>query len=573
MPLANRRVATAFNDIADLLEVQGANAFRIRAYRNAARTLEELGTDVGTFVSAGRHLTDLPGIGEDLAGKIDEILGTGSCVLLERLRGEVPPAVTELLGVPGLGPKRVSTLWHDLGVRTVDELHAAAAAGRVRRIHGFGRKTEQRILEATATQDARERRLPLDVADDRAGTLVAFLSEQPGVTGVDLAGSLRRRRETVGDLDIVVTAGDGEAVMRAFTQHPDVTSVTSSGPTRGTVLLDHGLQVDLRVVPEESRGAALQYFTGSKAHNIRLRGIAQSRGLKLNEYGLFRGDSRVAGATEESLYAALGLQWVPPELREDRGEIEAAAARRLPRLVTAADLAGDLHVHTRASDGHDTITAMAEAAKARGLRYLAITDHARRRGGAGSLDPGQLAEQIEEIRQANTRLHGITLLSGAEVEVLDDGSLDLPDEILGSLDLVVASVHTHFDLPRARQTARILRALDNPHVRVLGHPSARLIGERAPMDVDLPRIIRHARDRDVAIELNGQPHRLDITDRDCETVRAEGALVSIASDAHRAGDFRNLDYGVGQARRGWLEPKDVLNTRSVSALRKWLARH
>lgn len=572
MPLANRSIARAFDDIADLLEVQGANAYRIRAYRNAARTLAELGTDVRTFVATGRRLTDLPGIGEDLAGKIDEILRSGTCALLERLRGEVPPAVTELLGVPGLGPKRVSALWHDLGVRTVAELRQAAAAGKVRSIHGFGAKTEQRILEATGAHAAQARRITLDVADACAADLVAFLSGQPAVTSVGIAGSLRRRRETVGDLDLVATAGDGSAVMHAFTHHPDVRQVVASGPTRGTVVLGNGVQVDLRVVPDECRGAALQYFTGSKAHNIRLRAIAQARGLRLNEYGLFRGETRVAGTTEESLYAALGLQWVPPELREDRGEIEAARARRLPRLVTAADLAGDLHVHTTASDGRDTIAAMAAAAKARGLRYIAITDHAQRRRGAGVLDPVQLAAQIDGIRDVNARLHGITVLAGAEVDILEDGTLDLPDEMLGSLDIVIASVHTRLDLPRARQTARILRALDHPCVRVLGHPSSRLIGERAPMDVDLPRIIRHARDRGIAIELNGQPHRLDITDRDCETVLAEDALVSIASDAHDAGDFRNLDHGVDQARRGWLQARNVINTRSLSLLRKWLAR-
>ncbi|MFZ5509229.1 MAG: DNA polymerase/3'-5' exonuclease PolX [Pseudomonadota bacterium] len=569
MPLHNADIAAVFDEIADLLEIEAANPFRIRAYRNAARIVGELGRDVPAMVAKGEDLTTLPGIGADLAAKIKEIVDTGKCAQLERLRKEVPPAVSELLRLPGLGPKRVRALWHDLDIQTLEQLHRAARDGRIRDLPGFGEKTEQKILQAAEAHLSKVQRYKLALAAQYAEALAAHLRRLPGVDKVEVAGSYRRMRETVGDLDLIVS-GTGDGVMEAFTGYDEVREVLSAGPTRASVVLRNGMQVDLRLVPPKSYGAALCYFTGSKAHNIALRRIAQDKGLKLNEYGVFRGDRAIAGETEESVYRSLGLPFIPPELREDRGEIEAARAGRLPRLVELADLKGDLHAHTKATDGHDSLRDMALAAKAAGLQYLAITEHSRRLAMARGLDPERLAKQIDEIDRLNGELEGFVLLKGIEVDILEDGSLDLPDAILARLDIVVGAVHSRFDLPRARQTERILRAMDHPHFHLLAHPLGRLIGTREPYDVDMLRIIRHARSRGCYLELNAHPERLDLIDSHCMAARDEGVLVAINSDAHSALDFANLRFGVGQARRGWLEARDVLNTRSLRELRKLL---
>ena len=570
MPVHNADITAIFEEIADLLEIQGANPFRIRAYRNAARILGDLPQEARVLVERGDDLTRLPGIGSDLAAKISEIITTGHCSLLNRLRRELPPAVTELLKIPGLGPKRVKALYHDLDVQTVEQLQRAAQDGRIRALHGFGEKTEQNILQAVQAHASQSRRFKLATAAQYAETLRAFLQAIPGVQQVVVAGSFRRMRETVGDLDILVTAAPDSPVMRRFTAYDEVAEVYSAGETRASILLKCGMQVDLRVVAQQSYGAALHYFTGSKAHNIAIRRSAQQLGLKVNEYGVFRGAKRIAGDSEESVYRAIGLPYIPPELREDRGEIEAARANRLPQLVELADLKGDLHAHTTASDGHDSLHDMALAAKEMGLEYLAITEHSRRLTVAHGLDPQRLAKHCDEIDRLNAELKGITLLKGIEVDILEDGSLDLPDAVLARLDLVVGAVHSRFDLSRARQTGRILRAMDHPHFTLLAHPSGRLIERREPYDVDMLRIIRHARQRGCFLELNAHPERLDLLDSHCQSAREEGVLVSIDSDAHSTFDFANLKYGVGQARRGWLEKKDVLNTRSLAALRKLL---
>lgn len=572
MPVVNATIAAIFDEIADLLDIQGANPFRIRAYRNGARTVGELGTDIKTLIDRGTALTDIPGIGEDLANKIREILDTGRCAFLERLRKEVPPAVTELLRVPGLGPKRVRILWHDLDIQTPDELLRAAKAGRIRELHGFGAKTEQHIIDSVQARLGEARRFKLSVAAQYGEALAAHLQKLKGVSKVESAGSFRRMKETVGDLDLIVVASEGSAVMERFTRYDDVKEVLASGPTRGTVILKSGIQVDLRVIPAESYGAALQYFTGSKAHNIVIRRLAQERGLKVNEYGVYRDERRIAGDTEESVYRAVGLPWIPPELREDRGEIEAARAGELPKLVELTDLKGDLHAHSKASDGHNTIREMAQAAAARGLEYVAITEHSKRLTVAHGLDAVRLRKQIAEIETLNESLSGVTVLSGIEVDILEDGSLDLPDAVLVKLDLVVAAVHSRFDLPRARQTERILKALAHPHVRILAHPSGRLIGEREAYDVDMQQIIRAAREHHVALEVNAHPQRLDLLDTACRMAKDEGALVAIDSDAHSIFELDGLRFGVGQARRGWLEKKDVLNTRTLKQLRAWLSR-
>ena len=570
MTVHNAEVATAFEEMADLLEIEGANPFRVRAYRFAARTLRDLPAEVGEMVAKGEDLTSLPGIGDDLAGKIKEILATGTAAALEAQRKRVPATLTELLRIPGLGPKRVKTLAHELKVRSLSELQTAAQAGRVRTLSGFGEKTEQHILDALATRLAEAPRVQRAVAIPYAEALVAYLEQSSGVSRVIAAGSYRRGLETIGDLDILVTAPAGRTVMDRFVAYQEVRDVLAHGATKSSVRLQSGLQVDLRVVPQESYGAALLYFTGSKAHNVVLRQLAQQRGLKLNEYGVFRGDKPVAGETEESVYASLGLPWIPPELREGRGEIDAAKAGRLPHLVDLQDLKGDLHAHTRATDGRNSLQEMAEAARLRGLRYFAITDHSRRLTMAKGLDSARLLQQMEDIDQLNATLSGITILKGIEVDILEDGNLDLPDEVLGRLDLVVGAVHSRFNLSNRRQTERIMKAMDHPHFSILAHPSGRLIGRREPYEVDMLRIIRKARERRCFLEINAHPERLDLTDIHCRMAKEEGVLLAVNTDAHSMLDLENARFGVGQARRGWLEKTDVLNTRSYAELRKLL---
>ncbi|MFN4148180.1 MAG: helix-hairpin-helix domain-containing protein [Rhodocyclaceae bacterium] len=410
MPIHNADIAAVFSEIADLLEIEGANPFRIRAYRNAARIVNEWPRELRSLVEAGEDLTRLPGIGEDLAAKIHEIVAIGHCRALEKLRKELPPAITELLHIPGLGPKRVRTLWHELDIQTLEQLARAAHDGRIRQLPGFGAKTEANILQAVEQHLSQSRRLKLAVAAQYAASLVAWLKAAAAVERIEVAGSFRRARETVGDLDILVATDEPATVMRRFTSYEEVTEVFAAGESRGSVVLKSGLQVDLRVVPAESWGAALLYFTGSKAHNIALRKLAQDAGLKLNEYGLFRGRTRIAGVSEEEIYAALGLDWIPPELREDRGEIGAARAHRLPRLVSLADLKGDLHVHTQATDGHDTLAAMAAEAQRLGFEYLAITEHSRRLTMVHGLDARRLLEQCEQIDRLDETFPGCRLL-------------------------------------------------------------------------------------------------------------------------------------------------------------------
>lgn len=572
MPRHNADVAAIFEEIADLLEIQGANPFRIRAYRNAARTIGELSQEAYLLLEKGEDLTRLPGIGDDLSAKIREIVSSGRCSLLERLRKELPPAITELLKIPGLGPKRVKALYHDLEVQTVEQLYAAARDGRIRVLPGFGEKSELNILQAVEAHASQTRRFKLAVAAQYADTLRAFLALLPGVRQVTVAGSFRRMRETVGALDILVTAAAARAVIQRFIGYEEVAETLAAGATRASVILRCGLQVDLRVVAEESYGAALHYFTGSQAHNIAVRRLAQKRGLKINEYGVYRGKVHIAGETEESVYAAVGMSYIPPELRENRGEIALAQAGRLPQLLQLGDLRGDLHVHTKATDGHNTLREMALAAKAYGFEYLAITEHSRRLSVAHGLDPLRLARQCEEIDRLNEELEGITLLKGIEVDILEDGSLDLPDEVLAQLDLVLGAVHSKFELSRARQTERILRAMAHPHFTMLAHPSGRLIQQRAPYDVDMPRIIREARSRGCFLELNAHPERLDLLDSYCQMAKGEGVLVSVNSDAHSTFDFANLRFGIGQARRGWLEKHNTLNTRPLGELRTLINR-
>ena len=570
MPVHNNDIAAGFEEIADLLEIDGANAFRVRAYRNAARLLRGLSTEVSDMIAEGRDLSKLSGIGKDLAGKIAEMAKTGSCGLLRELKHKHPPALTELLKLPGLGPGRVKTLYKKRGIRTLHQLHQAAKKGKLKGLPGIGAKIEQQILEALEKRGKTPERFKLAVAAQYAESLVAYLKKIPGVETVTVAGSFRRGRDTVGDLDILVTAKPKSPVMAKFITYDEVAKIIASGSTKASVVLKCGIQVDLRLVPKSSYGAALYYFTGSKAHNVAVRRIAQKRGLKVNEYGVFRKDKQIAGKTEESVFRAVDLPYIPPELRENNGEIEAAAKGKLPRLIEPGDLKGDLHVHTKATDGHNTLAEMAKAAKAMGLSYIAVTEHSRHLTVAHGLDAKRLRKQMEEIGRYNARKPGITVLKGIEVDILEDGKLDLPDEVLAELDLVVAAVHSAFKLSRAKQTRRILRAMERPYFSILAHPLGRLINEREPYDVDMEKIIKEAKARGCFLELNAHPERLDLTDTYCRMAKAEGVLVAVSSDAHSAEDYRNLRYGIGQARRGWLEKRDVLNTRPLGELRKLL---
>lgn len=568
----NPDIASMLDEIADLLEIGESNPFRVRAYRNASRTVRDLGREVRDLVEAGTDLTDLPGVGKDLAAKIREIAVTGESETLRALRAETPPALAELLRLPGLGPKRVRALHDVLHVSELADLGAAAREHRIRELPGFGEKTEERILRAIETRQGEAGRFRLAGVVPHAEALLAHLRAIPGVVRADLAGSYRRWKETVGDLDLVAAAAPGAEVMDRFVAYEGIAHVVSSGPTRSTVVLRSNLQVDLRVVPEESYGAALHYLTGSKAHDIAVRRMGQERGLKINEYGVFRGEQRVAGETEASVYASVGLPFIEPELREDRGELAAAAEGRLPHLVEIGDIRGDLHAHSTATDGRNTLRVMAEAARAGGLEYLAMTDHSRRLRMAHGLDADRLIQQIDAIDRLDAELPGITLLKGIEVDILENGDLDLPDEVLGRLDLVLGAVHSYFELPREAQTRRILRAMDHPHFSILAHPSGRLVLQREPYDVDMEQVIRHARQRGCFLELDAQPERLDLTDVHAQMARAEGVLVAVSTDAHSVADFHHLRFGVGQARRGWLEKGDVLNTRPLPELRRLLRR-
>jgi DNA polymerase (family X) len=570
MPAHNTEIADALDEVADLLELEQANPFRVRAYRNAARAVRGLGTDVADLMERGEELPAIRGIGRDLAGKIKELAASEHLPMLDELRTHAPPIALELLRLPNLGPKRVRTLCETLDIHGIEQLHRALLDGRVRVLPGFGAGIEKKLLQAIADRPKGPDRFKLAAVEGIATALLDYLHRGPGVGDVTVAGSYRRRQETVGDIDVIATAAKGPPVTKWFTEYPEVKRVAAAGDTRATVVLRSGLQVDLRIVPAESYGAALHYFTGSKAHNIAIRGMGKERGLKINEYGVYRGRQRIAGKTEAEVYGAVDLPFIPPEIRENCGEIEAAAARRLPKLVDLADLRGDLHVHSTATDGQNSIAEMVQAARDAGLAYIAITEHSRRLAMAHGLDPAHLRKQIAEIDRLNADLEAFTILRGVEVDILDDGRLDLPDSVLGELDLVVAAVHSRFNMSREQQTERILRAMEHRYFTILAHPTGRLIGEREPYDVDMPRLIQAARERGCFLELNAHPDRLDLTEGHCRMAKDAGVPISIASDAHRTSDFAYLRFGVGQGRRGWLGPEDVINTRPIDELRRLL---
>ena len=572
MPVHNSEIAAIFERLADLLEIEGANPFRVRAYRNAARTVQSHTKSMADMLQEGQDLSALPDIGDDLAGKIATIVDTGKLPLLEEVEARTPGALSDLMHIEGLGAKRVKKLYNELNIQTIEDLKRAARSGKIRALEGFGKKTEQMIEKRLERFTGKEQRFKLIEAEGIARPLLDYLQETKGVKEIVIAGSYRRRKETVGDLDILVTASKNSPVMDRFTAYDEVVEIISQGKTRAAVRLRSGISVDLRVVPQISYGAALVYFTGSKAHNIAIRKLGMKKGLKINEYGVFKGDRRVAGNTEKAVYAKLGLPLIAPELRQDKGEIEAARKGRLPKLVTLQDIRGDLHCHTRASDGRHSLEQMADAARARGYEYFSINDHSQHVTVAHGLNKKQLIEEIKAIDRLNKKLRDIVVLKSVEVDILEDGSLDMPDSVLRELDFRVCAVHYKFNLPRKQQTERILRAMDNAYFNILAHPTGRLINERAPYEIDLERVMQAARERGVMLELNAHPDRLDLTDDACRMAKDLGVKITIATDAHSTDGLDFMRFGIDQARRGWLEASDVANTRSLNQLQELFKR-
>ena len=576
--MENLEIAAALKEMAVLLEIQGGvNPFRIRAYRNAVHTIEEHPVPLRKLVDEGADLTELPAIGKDMASHITELVTTGRLGELEAVAAEVPRSLIQLTRLPGVGPKKVARLWKELGVETIEELAEVAAAGKVAGLEGFGKKTEEKILAAVETFQEREVRFRIDQADQLVQPLIEHMQADERVQKLELAGSYRRRKETVGDIDLLVQSDDPVPIMERFTSWKQVDEVVGAGDTKGSVVLKSGLEVDLRILPEESYGAALLYFTGSKEHGVALRKRALERGLSINEYAvseLVDGESgeegvtsttgrelgrRVAGRTEEEIYEVLGLPWITPELRENRGEIEAAEQGTLPNLITLEDMRGDLQMHSTWSDGKNSIEEMLEACAAKGYEYFALTDHSKALAMTGGMDAEKLARQWEEIEEVVARHDEIRFLRSMEVDILADGSLDLEEEWLEKLDVVVVSVHSRFNLPAEEQTARILAAVRHPQVNILAHPTGRIINEREPFPFDLEAVLDACVENGVAVELNAHPARLDLKDTHLMRAKEKGAKVVISTDAHRAPELDLMSYGVEQARRAWLETGDVIN--------------
>jgi len=569
-PLDNKSVARTLLEIADLLELKGENPFKIRAYRNAADVVSHAAEAVSALDEAA--LRGWNGIGKDLAGRIREIAVTGDCGIRRELLTEFPATLLDVLRLQGVGPKTVAILYKELRITSLDDLTAAAKAGRIRAVKGMGSKKETLILQAIEERQRFAGRHLLSRATEMGDALVSYLKEQAPVADITVVGSVRRGAETTGDLDLLASGADS-ALADTFTKFPQVERVLANGGTKASVLLRGGFQADLRIVTPEQRGAALQYFTGSKAHNIALRDRALERGWKLNEYGLFDADDRpIAGAAEQDIYKALGLAFIEPELRENRGEIEAAAEKALPSLITQADLKGDLHMHTTESDGRESLETMVAAAKARGLEYIAITDHSQSLAMANGLDEGRAAANAERIRNYSKTQKGITVLAGIECDILADGSMDLSDDCLASLDIVVASVHSALTQDEGEMTRRVIRAIEHPSVDIIGHLTARMLLRREGSKIQLERVIDAAKANGVALEINSQPHRLDLCDSHARLARDRGVALVIDSDAHYVEALDYPRWGILTARRAWVTKDDVLNTLPLKQFKKALRR-
>ena len=572
METGNAEIADLFKKTADLLEIAGNNPFRVRAYRNAARLIESLALTVTDILAEDPDLTRLSGIGKELDEKIKEIVRTGKLAKLEELEERVPAGLHQVLKIPGLGPRKVKTLYDNLGIRNIEDLRQAARKEQIRALAGFGIKSEKRILRDVDRVDSLEKRILWISAENSARVLVEYLGHDLPDEDLAVTGSFRRRKETVRDLDILVAGQDAETIMDRFVNFDQVDHMLARGHTRASIRLRSGLQVDLRVVDHECFGAAMHYFTGSQAHNIAIRRLGRQNGLKINEYGVFEGNRRVGGQTEEEIFARVGLPYIEPELREDCGEIQAGRENRLPSLITLNDIRGDLHCHTDDSDGRNSLEEMVRMAELKGYAYIAVTNHTGSLKIARGLQTADVKRLISRIDRLNQKLSHLVVLKSMEVDIMKDGALDLPDDILKELDFTVCSIHSHFGLSRAQQTERILRAMDNPHFNILGHPSGRLLNRRPAHRVDLDRLIAAAAERGCFMELNAHPERLDVDDVHCRTAKDKNVLVAISTDAHSIGDLDCMRLGVAQARRGWLEPQDVLNTRGLDQLMKLFQR-
>jgi DNA polymerase (family 10) len=568
----NRQLADTFTLIADLLEIKGEIIYKTLAYRKAAESLTSLGRDASEYWKEGK-LKDIPGVGKAIAEKIDELLSTGKLEFLEKLKAEVPPGLAEWLPVPGMGPKKIALIWKELGITELSELEKAAKDGKLRDLPGMGAKSEAQIIEGIASLARRSGRIPLGRAWPLAQEIIATLKGVEGVTAAEPAGSLRRMRPTVGDLDILVAAKDSAPVMEAFTSLPGVMRVLGKGETKSSIEFTDGVRAQLWVLAPEKFGTALVYATGSKDHNVRLREYALDQGLSLSEHSLTKTDEsgEIFCATEEEVYKALGLPWIPPELREDRGEVQAAKAGKLPKLIEVKDIRADLQVHSTWSDGKLSMLDMARAAAKRGIKVIAFTDHSVSLGVANGLSVERHAEQQKEIEAAQKKLgDSIRILHATEVEIKADGSLDYPDEFLASLDLVLASLHTSLRQPREKVTRRLLNAIRNPHVDIIGHPTGRLIPDREPADLDMDAVLQAAAESGVALEINAHPARLDLEDVYARRAKEMGIPISINTDAHSEADLDMLHFGVATARRAWLTAEDVINTWPTEKLLNWL---
>jgi DNA polymerase (family X) len=557
--MTNQQIAQIFYNIAEILDIQGENPFRIRAYIKAGETIENLTQQISDMQNLDQ-LKELAGIGDAILEKIKEILKTGKLQFYEKLKKSEYAPLIELLKVPGMGPKHVKLVYDQLKIKTVKQLERAARAGRLRELHGLGPKVEQNILQGIKQAIKHKERMPLAFAYPHAQAVLKEVEKMKQVKKAILAGSLRRMKETIADIDILASAEKSKPIIDAFVKIPQVKKVLAKGSTKSSIQIENNIQVDLRVVKPESFGSASHYFTGSKAHNIKLRSIAQDRGLKVNEYGIFKGKKKIAGRTEEEVYSALGLPYIPPEIREDNGEIEAGFENRLPKLIELKDIKGDLHVHSNWSDGKRKIEDMARYAKKIGYEYIAICDHSPYVGITNGLDEKRLKTQMEEIDKLNKKLEGFAILKGIEVDIKGDGKLDLPDSVLEELDIVVASVHTKFSQPKEEMTKRMIRAVENPNMDIIAHPTGRLIGKREPYEVDMDKLFDAVLANKKFLELNAYPQRLDLNDINCRKAKEKGIKIIISTDSHTEYDLEFMYFGVATARRGWLEKKDVLNT-------------
>ncbi len=569
--MINSEIAKIFDGIADLLEVKGDNPFRIRAYRRAAQNVLTLPDDLSTF--SLDDLMAVPGIGKDLASKITEYAETGTITAWEELKAEIPEGILDLLAIPGLGPKTVKLIFDTLQITSLEALERAARTGGLEQLPHIKEKTVENILKGIAMLKRGRERLPIGTVLPVANEIIDYLKDHAPVRNISLAGSLRRWKETIKDIDILVTADSSKKVMDVFVRMPGVADTVSKGPTKSSVVLSDGISVDLRVVEKDSYGAAMQYFTGSKEHNIKMRERAGKKGLKINEYGIFqeKNGKKLGGKREEEIYTVLGMDYIEPEMREDRGEIEAALSHELPALITEKDIRGDLHVHSNWSDGSHPIEEIAREAKKRGYEYIALTDHSKGLGVAHGLTEERIRKQMREIDRVNSRMKGFTILKGTEVDIKSDGSLDFPDSILKHLDIVVASVHSGFKQSREKITYRLVSAMKNPFVTVIAHPTGRLIGERDAYEVDMEQILSVAAETGTAIEINAYPLRLDLNDIYARKAKEMGISIIISTDTHIATQYAYMSYGIAVSRRAWLEKKDVINSRGIRALKKYIA--